>query len=77
MHNFQMWDYWIVHVLPKQRVGVECVEADAVGEFDEVELGLFGQDEVDVGSEEGVGLEDARADGAGDGGFYFGFGAGG
>ena len=64
-------------MLPEQGRGVECVEADAVGEFDEVELGFFGEDEVDVRTEERVGFEDAGADGAGDGGFYFGFGAGG
>lgn len=31
MHDFQVWDEWVVHVLPKERGGVEDVEGDAVG----------------------------------------------
>lgn len=56
---------------------VEGVEGDAVGQFDEVELGFLGQDVFDLGFEGWVGFEDFGADGALDGGFYFGFCAGG
>ena len=75
MHDFQMRHDGVVHVLPEERRGVEDVEGDAVGEFDEVELGLFGDDFVDVWFELGVGVEDFGADVALDGGLYFGFGA--
>ena len=64
-------------MLPEQRLPAETIEAHAVGDLDEVELFFFGQDGVDVGVEERVGFEDASADGALGGGFYFGFGAGG
>lgn len=55
----------------------EDVEGHAVGEFDGVELGFFGDEGVEVGFEEGVGFQDFGTDAAGDAGFYFGFGAGG
>lgn len=64
-------------MLPEQGPRVEDVERDAVGQLDEVELGLFRQEFVDVRREEGVGLEDLGADGALHGGFDFRFGAGG
>ena len=64
-------------MLPEQRLPAETVEAHTVGDLDEVDLFFFGQDDVDVGVEEGVGFEDAGADGALGGGFDFGFGAGG
>ena len=46
-------------------------------QFQEVELGFLGDDLVDVGGEEGVGLADFGPDGALDGGFDFGLCAGG
>lgn len=63
-------------MLPEQRLPVKAVEGDAVGDLDEVELALLRQDVVDVRGQEGVGVEDAGADGALDGGFDFGFGSG-
>lgn len=31
MHEFEVWDQWVVHVLPEEGGGVEHVEGDAVG----------------------------------------------
>jgi hypothetical protein len=77
MHDFQMWDDRVVHVLPEQRSVVETVKRDAVGEFDDVELAFLGHDLFNVGFKRGIGFEDFGADAAGDGGLDFGFGAGG
>lgn len=67
----------VVHVLEEERGRVEGVEGDAVGEFDQVELFFLGEDVLDVGFEEGEGVEDFGADGALGAGFYFGLCAGG
>lgn len=56
--------YGVVHVLPEEGRAAEDVEGDAVGDFDQVELFLFGQDLVDVRFEAWVGFEDLGADGA-------------
>lgn len=64
-------------VLEEERGGVEEVEGDAVGEFGGGEGGLLGEDGVDVGGEEGVGLEEGGAEAALDGGLYFCLWAGG
>ena len=64
-------------MLPEQRRVVEAVEADTVGDLDEVELFLFGQDFIDVRFEERVCFEDFGADTALDAGFDLGFRAGG
>lgn len=77
MHDFQVRDDGVVHVLPKKRAVVQRIEGDAVGNFDEIELVLFGEDGVDVRFDEGVCVEDALADCALGGGFDFCFGAGG
>lgn len=77
MNHLEVWDDGVVHVLPEEGRAAIAVEGDAVGDFDEVELFFFGQDLFNVGFEEGVGFEDFGADRALDGGFDFGFGAGG
>ena len=77
MHDAQVRDDRVVHVLPKQRLALQAVQAHAVGDFDEVDLFFFRQDFVDVRVQGWVGFEDAGADGALGGGLYFGFRAGG
>jgi hypothetical protein len=76
VHDLQVRNDGVVHVLPEQRGVVEAVEADAVGDLDEVELFLFGQDFIDVRFEEGVCFEDFGADAALDARLDFGFRAG-
>jgi hypothetical protein len=76
VHDLQVRDDGVVHVLPEERRVVEAVEADAVGDLDEVELFLFGQDFIDVRFEEGVCFEDFAADAALDARLDFGFRAG-
>ena len=61
-------------MLPEERLAVEAVEADAVGDLDEVELGFLREDCFDVRFEEGVRLEDFGAYGSLNTTFYFGFG---
>jgi hypothetical protein len=63
----------VVHVLEEEGCGAEGIERDAVGQFYEVELLLFGEDVVDVGVEEGVGFDNLGTDGALGAGLYFGF----
>ena len=77
MDQAEVGDDGVVHVLVEEGFAVEGVEGDAVGDLDEVELGFFGQDVVDVLGEEGVGFEEFGAQGALDGGLDFGFCAGG
>lgn len=51
-------------MLPEQRLAIEAVDAHTVGDFDEVELGFLREYFIDVRFEEGVRLEDFRADAA-------------
>ena len=30
MDDFEVWNYWVVHVLPEQRVVIKSIERDAV-----------------------------------------------
>ena len=73
MHDLQVRDDRVVHVLPEQRRGVQRVQVNSIRDFDQVELLFFRQDFVDVRFEEGVGFEDFGADAALGGGFDFGF----
>lgn len=50
--------------LEEERLPVDDVEADAVGELDLLERRLLGEELVDVGGEEGVGGEERGAEGA-------------
>lgn len=50
--------------LEEERLAVDDVEADAVGELDLLERRLLGEELVDVGGEEGVGGEERGAEGA-------------
>jgi hypothetical protein len=77
VHDAQVREDGVVHVLIEEGSVADAVERDAVGELDDVELLLLGQDGVDVGFEEGVVFQDLGADAALDAGLDFGFGAGG
>ena len=84
VHDAQVRDQRVVHVLPEQRDGLvigagiaEHVQCHAVRQFYGVELRFLGDDGVDVRREQRVGLEHFGADRARNGGFDFGFGRGG
>ena len=73
VHDFQVGDNGIVHVLVEERGIVEHVQTDAVGDLDEVELRFLGYQVVDVRLEERVRFKDLAANTALDAGFHFGF----
>lgn len=107
MHDAEVGDERVVHVLEEERRGAKGIEGDAVrpvsssrgpgqschvaewcgkksgGEWGQmvqlqkVQLRFLWYYLVDMGRQQGVGLCDFRANGALDGGFDFGFGAGG
>lgn len=84
VHDLQVRYQRVVHVLPEQGHGLvvrariaEDVERDSIGELDGIELGLLGDEGVDVWCEEGVCFEDFAADCACYGRFDFGLGRGG
>lgn len=54
-------------------MAIEDVECETIRELEDVELGLFGKDRVEVRFEEGVEGGDFGADGALSAGFEFGF----
>jgi len=64
MHDFKVRDQWVIKVLEEEDFVVEGVERKAVGELDQVQLGFFRKDVVDVWGEEGELLEEAGAEGA-------------
>ena len=61
MHDGQVRDHSVVHVLVEQGCAAVAVERDAVRDLDEVELLLLGHDVVDVWLKARVGLEDFGA----------------
>lgn len=81
VHDAQVRHQRVVHVLPEEwrrlvvrgRVA-EHVQRHPVRQLDRVQLRLLGDQRVDVGRQERVGLEDPLADRPCDRGFYFGFG---
>lgn len=75
MHNLEVGYYGVVHVLPEERLIVEDVQRDAIGELDQVELGLLGHNVVDAWFERWVRFEHLGADAPLYGGLDFGFGA--
>lgn len=73
VHNLEMRDQRVVKVLEEQHAAVECVEGDAIGELDHVELRFLGEDIIDVRFEERELAEELGAEVALDGGFELGF----
>jgi hypothetical protein len=75
VHEAQVRQQHILLVLlEEERPAVDDVERDAVGKLDLLEVGLLGQDLVDVRGKERVGFEDRVADVPLDGGFELLFG---
>lgn len=73
MHQSQVREDGVVHVLEEERDRVEGVEGYAVRQLDKIQLLLFGEYVFDVGFELWVRFEDFGADGTLRRGFYFRF----